>query len=255
MSPTLRTLGGIARSLATYRLDRRHAEGLRRLYADFVQPGDLVFDVGAHVGDRIAAFRALGARVVAVEPQAPLVRILRLLHGWDPHVRVLSVALGPAEARVEMRVNRANPTVSTLSPDFVTAAAGAPGWEGQAWDASAFVTTTTLDVLIARHGQPAFVKIDVEGFEAEVLAGLSAPVRALSFEIVTAAPSAGLAALAAARRLGYDRFRLSLGESHVWAGDWCDGAAMHDRLDALPSDANSGDVYAVLPGHRAAAGA
>jgi len=40
-----------------------------RLYRRFVQPGDLVFDVGAHVGDRIASFRRLGARVVAIEPQ------------------------------------------------------------------------------------------------------------------------------------------------------------------------------------------
>lgn len=253
MAPTLRTLGGIARSLAVYRLDRRHAAGLRRLYAEFVAPGDLVFDIGAHVGDRVAAFRALGARVVAVEPQAALVRTLRLLHGWDPHVRVLPVALGPAEATMEMRVNSANPTVSTLSEAFVLSAAGAPGWEGQDWDASATVTTTTLDALIARHGRPAFVKIDVEGYEAEVLAGLTAPPPALSFEIVTAAPAAGIAALAACRRLGYAQFRLSLGESHAWTGDWCDGAAMAARLDALPQAANSGDVYAVLPGHPAAA--
>ena len=47
-----------------------------RLYGQFVRPGDLVFDVGAHVGDRIAAFRRLGARVVAVEPQPALVRTL-----------------------------------------------------------------------------------------------------------------------------------------------------------------------------------
>ena len=45
--------------------------------AQFVRPGDLVFDVGAHVGDRIAAFRRLGARVVAVEPQPALVRTLQ----------------------------------------------------------------------------------------------------------------------------------------------------------------------------------
>ena len=234
---------GVARSLRVYRLDRRHAAGLRRFYAAFVREGDLVFDVGAHVGDRIAACRALGARVVAVEPQARLMRVLRLLHGRDPGVTLLRAALGPAEGFASLRVNTANPTVSTLSAAFTRAAEGAPGWEGQRWDAAEDVAQTTLDALIAAHGQPAFVKIDVEGYEAEVLAGLSSPPPLLSFEVVVAARQAGRDALARARTLGYGAFRLSLGESHAWAGDWMGGAAMDALLAALPDAANSGDVY------------
>ena len=48
--------------------DQRDAAAMDRLYRQFVRSGDLVFDVGAHVGDRVASFRRLGARVVAVEP-------------------------------------------------------------------------------------------------------------------------------------------------------------------------------------------
>ena len=65
-----------------------------RLYAQFVRPGDLVFDIGAHVGDRIACFRRLGARVVAVEPQPALVKTLRLLYGRDRAVTIEPVAVG-----------------------------------------------------------------------------------------------------------------------------------------------------------------
>ena len=52
-----------------------------RLYGRFVRRGDLVFDIGAHVGDRVASFRRLGARVVAVEPQPAMVKLLRLFYG------------------------------------------------------------------------------------------------------------------------------------------------------------------------------
>ena len=41
---------------------------------------------------------------------------------------------------------------------------------------------TTLDKLIEEYGNPVFIKIDVEGFEFEVLKGLSKPVKMLSFE-------------------------------------------------------------------------
>lgn len=233
----------MARSLRIYRLDRAHAAALRAFYRPFLRPGDLAFDVGAHAGDRTAAFRALGARVVAVEPQARMMRALRLLHGRDPGVTLLRAALGAAEGEALLRINTANPTVSTVSDTFTDAAQGAKGWEGQVWDATETVPLTTLDALIARHGRPAFIKIDVEGFEAEVLAGLSAPPPAVSFEVVTAARAAGQAALARARALGYGAFRLSLGESCVWAGDWTSGDAMAATLAALPDAANSGDVY------------
>ncbi len=238
---------GVARSLRVYRLDRAHAAGLRRLYAPFVGPGDLVIDVGAHVGDRVAAFRALGARVVAVEPQARLAAILRLLHGRDPGVTVLRCALGPAPGEAVLRVNTANPTVTTRSEAFLAAAAGAPGWEGQVWDHTERVAGDTLDAVIAAHGRPAFVKIDVEGFEAEVLAGLTRDLPpALSFEVVTAARQAGLAALARAHALGYREFRLSLGEAHAWNSEWVEAQAMASMLAAMPDSDNSGDVYARL---------
>jgi hypothetical protein len=61
------------RSLCIYYGNRRGRGGMDRLYGQFVRPGDLVFDIGAHVGDRVANFRRLGARVVAAELQPALV--------------------------------------------------------------------------------------------------------------------------------------------------------------------------------------
>lgn len=242
--PDVRTLLGLARSLWIYRASPSHHRGLVGLYGEFVPRGGLVFDVGAHVGDRIKAFRALGARVVALEPQKPLYGVLKLLHGFDRKVILIRSAAGRSIGEARFRINSANPTVSTLSEDFVAASKGAKGWEGQVWDRTETIELTTLDALIALHGRPDFIKIDVEGFEAEIIAGLSHPVPALSFEIVTMAKTAGLEALDAAISKGFDRFRISLGESHAWSSSWTGAAEMRRIIHNLPAAANSGDVYA-----------
>ena len=217
-----------------------------RLYGNFVRPGDLVFDVGAHVGDRVASFRRLGARVVAVEPQRAMVMALRLLYGRSESVAIEAVAVGRVPGRARMLINVDNPTVSSISPAFVEAAHDAPGWEGQQWDKRVKVPVTTLDALIARHGAPAFMKIDVEGFEAEALVGLTQPVAALSFEFTTIQRDVARACIARCEKLGYVRYNAALGESQALVhNDWQSAEAIVRWLDSLPMEANSGDVYAV----------
>ncbi len=243
----LRTVRGIVRSLRIYYGDRAHAAAMDRMYGKFVQRGDLVFDIGAHVGDRIASFRRLGTRVVAVEPQPALVNVLKVLYGRSADVVIEATAVGREPGTAELMINRDNPTVSTASRDFVSAARGALGWDTQRWTTSIKVPVTTLDALIARHGTPAFIKIDVEGFEAEALAGLTQPVQSLSFEFTTIQRDVALACIERCMALGLARFNAALGESQTFAyADWIDGAAIARWLRDLPHDANSGDIYAAL---------
>ncbi|HEY4169690.1 MAG TPA: FkbM family methyltransferase [Reyranella sp.] len=239
----LRTAFGVVRSLLIYYGHPVRARAMDRLYAQFVSPDDLVFDIGAHVGDRIASFRRLGARVVAVEPQPALQQTLRLLYGRDPRVTLVSAAVGRAVGTAEMKINPGNPTISTLSDEFIAASRDAAGWEGESWPRSLSVPVTTLDALIAAHGRPAFIKLDVEGFEGEALAGLSQAVPALSFEFTTIQRAVALACLERCAALGYTAFNAALGESQA-LGDWRDARAMADWLALLPHAANSGDVYA-----------
>jgi FkbM family methyltransferase len=247
MLDALRTVRGILRSLCIYYGNRHHGPAMDRMYVQFVQPNDLVFDIGAHVGDRIAAFRRLGARVVAAEPQPALVKTLRLLYGRDAKVTIEATAVGRQPGEVELSVNIDNPTVSTASTDFIAAAVSAPGWQGQNWGKRLRVPITTIDTLIATHGTPDFIKIDVEGFEAEALAGLTKPVTALSFEFTTIQRDVARACIARCVELGYTHFNAALGESQQFVHpDWLDATALTCWLDALPPEANSGDVYARL---------
>jgi FkbM family methyltransferase len=245
MLDSLRAARGVMRSLGVYYGHRKRDQAMHRLYSQFVRPGDLVFDIGAHVGDRIGAFRRLGARVVAAEPQPALLRTLKLISGRDSQVTIVPAAVGRNSGTTSLMINLANPTISTASPDFLLAADGAPGWEGQVWDKSIEVAMTTLDALIAAHGKPSFIKIDVEGFEAEALAGLTQPVVALSFEFTTIQRGIARACIERCMTLGYARFNAALGESQE-LGAWRSAAEMLRWLDELPHAANSGDIYAQL---------
>jgi FkbM family methyltransferase len=217
------------------------------LYRRFLQPGDLAFDIGSHVGDRISAFRRRGATVVALEPQPGPAAIIRLIHGRDPSVTCLRSAAGAEAGELDLRVNSRNPTVSSLSAEFISAAQGAPGWEGQNWDTSLRVPVTTLDLLIERYGSPNFIKIDVEGFEDRVLAGLSHQVPALSFEFTTIARATAMSCIATLEQLGPYRFNVALGESHrLHFVEPVSAMTIRSFIASLPHDANSGDVYAEL---------
>jgi FkbM family methyltransferase len=193
----------------------------------------------------VASFRRLGARMVAVEPQPALVKVLKLLYGRDADVAIEAVAVGRSIGTTSMMINADNPTVSTASREFVNAARDAPGWKTQRWTRSIQVQVTTLDSLIDKYGVPAFIKIDVEGFEEEALQGLAQAVKALSFEFTTIQRDVALACIERCITLGYARFNAALGESQTFVNaDWVSGKEIARWLTGLPHAVNSGDIYA-----------
>jgi FkbM family methyltransferase len=239
---------GLVRSLAIYHAIPLRQRRLRRLYGQFVGAGDLVFDVGAHAGNRVRAFAALGCRVVAIEPQPDFAWLLRSLCGRSPRVVVVEAAVADVSGRRPLSVSERTPTVTTLATDWRDARAGDPDFDHVRWNRQLEVQTTTLDCLIEQFGVPAFVKIDVEGSEPAVLAGLGRPVPALSFEYLPRALQEVHVCLTRLIALGPYRFNWSVGESNRLASDrWLDASELLAALRLRAARRRPGDVYARLP--------
>lgn len=243
----LRRMWGLGRSLAIYRGIPGRRRRMVRFYGELLGPGDLAFDIGAHVGSRVRAWRRLGAYVVAVEPQPDCLRVLRLLHGRDPGVTIVPQAVGAARGTGRLNVSTATPTVSSMSRGWIDEVAADRRFARIDWDDSVEVEVVTLDDLVARHGEPAFCKIDVEGFEVEVLSGLGRPLRGLSFEYLPAAHERALEALALVQALGDYEYNSSPVETMRLASPtWLDAAGLVAELDRRRPLGRSGDVYARL---------
>jgi FkbM family methyltransferase len=148
-------------------------------YSGFIKEKDLVFDIGANYGNRIKAFLALKANVVAVEPQRSCYKFLRLMFGKRIHL--ITKGLGAKEETRKFFIADSS-TVSTFSEDFIKAMKNSGRFGENEWNKTAEIEMTTLDKLITQYGVPAFIKIDVEGFEREVLSGLTQKIKALCFE-------------------------------------------------------------------------
>jgi FkbM family methyltransferase len=238
---------GLVRSLAIYHAIPLRQRRLRRLYGHFVGAGDLVFDVGAHAGNRVRAFAALGCRVVALEPQPDFAWLLRALCGRLPRVTVVEAAVADVAGRRSLSVSERTPTVTTLATDWRDARSGDPDFDRVQWNQQIEVETTTLDRLIGQFGVPAFIKIDVEGSEPAVLAGLGRAVPALSFEYLPRALQELQACLTRLIALGPYQFNWSVGESNQLASDrWLDASELLTTLRTPAAHGRPGDVYARL---------
>lgn len=218
-------------------------EGWARFYAQMVQPDDLVFDVGANFGYRSKVFCRIAKQVVAVEPQGDCCHTLRDYFREETNFSLEPLAVGSSAGETTMYIARWN-VLSTLSEEWMSATVESGRFPQDAWSHSVQVRLVTLDHLIEQHGKPSFIKIDVEGFETEVLKGLSVPVDYLSLEFVREYLETTFECIDLIARLGDYHFRFSRAEEHDFAHEeWLGVDAFKAYLLGLDELA-WGDFYA-----------
>ena len=163
-----------------FRNDQRNASQ-KEFYAQLISRDDLVFDIGANVGQRSEIFSQLAGKVIAFEPQTDCVRHLKSRFRRAQNVTIKQLAVSDTEGEATFYKSDSH-TLSSMSPEFISKVS-AERFKESSWNEELVVKTTTLDSMIARYGVPGFIKIDVEGFEANVLKGLTHPVSYISFEM------------------------------------------------------------------------
>ncbi len=235
---------GLLRSYLIYNILPLDISRMRKLYQQFIWPGSVCFDIGAHTGSRTALWLKMDAKVIAVEPQPLFSRLLQKRFNRYESFTLLREAVGKEEGRTRLRISSLYPTVSTVSEEWTEAITGIS--PSVRWDDSVEVKKTTLDEMIKTFGVPDFCKIDVEGFEEEVLAGLSYPIPALSFEFFPATFRRSSLCIDLLMSLGNYQFNWSVAESfYLQSPEWLDADAIKKAIASYQGK-KAGDVYAVL---------
>lgn len=235
-------LFNIIRSLY-YGLDTLNADILK-FYQGFIREGDLCFDVGANIGRKTDIFLKLGARVVAVEPNPECFKFLEWKYRRRKNVILVPHALDAESGRKEMFVCEAN-ALSSLSPDWIRACREDGRYAEFHWDKKITIETTTLEELIRIYGKPIFCKVDVEGYELNVIKGLQQPIPAVSLELAPESLNQIIACLRRLAELGKIMCNYTGGERAVKfeLPQWLSWEKMIEFLLALPKGRVFGELY------------
>jgi FkbM family methyltransferase len=240
-----RSLREVLLSLHPRRAAKRRLLRQRAMFfAQFLNSGALCFDVGANAGQRTEVFLNLGARVVAIEPNAGCVAALRSRYGQHPDVVIVPKGLDTFEG-TQQYFNSSFAPMSSMSVEWMKAVQDR--YEGVQWEPPTTIEVTTLDALITQFGIPRFCKIDVEGYELQVLSGLSQPVPALSFECTPELLANATACIERLSVLGEYEYNYSIGESMKMAlPAWTTREEMLRILTDFPAHNIYSDIYARL---------
>jgi FkbM family methyltransferase len=144
----------------------------------------LVFDIGANRGEKAVIFAQSATRVVCVEPSPASVSGLRRRFRKFPAVSIVGKGVGAFPSTLPFSMFGDSDCYNTFSTKWATAIGTSEnnGRPRKEKPTIVDVPVITLNQLIDHYGHPSYIKIDVEGFEHEVIKGLTQPVNLISIE-------------------------------------------------------------------------
>jgi len=131
----------------------------------------VIFDVGAHMGEDLSFYLALGYDVVAIEANPSLVTGLEERFADDiaeGRLTIMPVAVGARQGSVTFYLNSEHSVWGTADPMWAER-------NRKMGTESVEIEVPSMDVLdiIADHGCPEYIKIDIEGADLACLKALS----------------------------------------------------------------------------------
>jgi len=215
-------------------------------YSHFIKKGDLCFDVGANLGNRTDIFLKLGASVVAIEPQEICMQKLWQKFGKNNRVILVQKALGDKEGEGNFFLSNAQ-AISSMSKEWINSVKASGRFSAYQWQKTVKVSITTLEKVIEEYGKPTFCKIDVEGFEFQVLKGLSQPIKTISFEFTPEFIDSAVNSIKYLSTFGRFQFNYSVGESMCLSLlKWVESEEICKILLSLSDKTIFGDIYAKI---------
>jgi len=210
------------------------------LIGSLVEAGNTVFDVGANIGQKAEFYVAMGAKVICFEPQPDCVEILAQKYGNNPNVTIVNKGLAELPGEMQLSVCSYANYLSTFSNKWKTGR-----FADQDWNQTVTVEVTTLDEMIKMWGCPHFCKIDVEGFEYQVLKGLSSPISYISFEFTIEFLDDSNKCIQHLETLGYRLFNFAKGnEPNLALSEWISAEGLLESIKSCEDGLLWGDIYA-----------
>ena len=218
----------------------------RNFYMQFLNHGDIYYDIGANFGNRIVPIINEGLKIIAIEPQIKCTSFLK--KRYKDKITVLPYGIGKENSFETMYISDLH-TLSSFSEKWIDEMLKSGRFGKYKWNKQKKVEMKTLDSIIAKYGKPTFIKIDVEGYEYEVLLGLSEAAHVVSFEY--AVPERENTIVNCINRFieisnNYEVvFNYSIGESMEWAlRDWLSYEEMKNEIKLSRfKDSQFGDIY------------